>query len=378
MAVMDVRYDLGIVGGGIIGTAAAAYAAEAGLRVVLFERAQIAAGASGRNSGAVQSPFDPVFAALHRRSVELYRESAVAEAGFVLPSVPSGLMLISFDEAAVQATYASLVRESPDLAPTFLARGEASRLEPALHEDLAACRILTGYPVAPAIATNAFANRAEKAGAVVLTDSEATVRLDDGRVAGIASAEGTVQCDRVLVAAGPWTPDLIPGWGSSQPIRPVWGVVATTRIPSSPRNILEELGIGKESAMSGRLFSCVTVGDSASVGSTFLPGAPDETALATEIMARGARFVPALADARIEAIRACARPASIDGRPIIGAIPNVKGLFVCAGHGPWGISTGPASAELIVSQMISSSAEWPELSPSRIASAPSATNTEFA
>ena len=47
MAARDVRYDLGIIGGGIIGTAAAAYAAEAGLRVVLFERAEIAAAASG-------------------------------------------------------------------------------------------------------------------------------------------------------------------------------------------------------------------------------------------------------------------------------------------------------------------------------------------
>src|SRR5215203_5452164 len=104
MAARDVRYDLGIIGGGIIGTAAAAYAAEAGLRVVLFERAQIAAGASGRNSGAVQSPFDPVFAALHGRSVELYRETALVRAGFVLPTAPTGLMLISFDEESVRAS----------------------------------------------------------------------------------------------------------------------------------------------------------------------------------------------------------------------------------------------------------------------------------
>ena len=376
MARADVRYDLGIIGGGLVGTAAAAYAAEAGMRVVLFERAEIAAGASGRNSGAVQSPFDPVFAALHRRSVELYHESAVADAGFELPPAPAGLMLISFEEAAVEATHAGLVHEWPELRPTFLAAGEPNRLEPALHADLAACRIETGYPVAPAVATHAFARRAESAGATLLTRAEATVRVENGRAVGIATTS-EVECDRVLVAAGPWTPDLIPGWEASRPIRPVWGVVAATRIPSSPRHILEELGIGKESAMSGRLFSLVTVGESASIGSTFLPDAPDETALAAEIMARGARFVPALADAGIDAIRACARPASIDGRPIIGAIPDVEGLFVCAGHGPWGISTGPASAELIVRQMLDAAAEWPDLSPSRIVRNPSA-NTEFA
>jgi glycine oxidase len=366
MAARDVRYDLGIIGGGIIGTAAAAYAAEAGLRVVLFERAEIAAAASGRNSGAVQSPFDPVFAALHRRSVELYRESAVGDAGFVLGGAPAGLMLISFEEPAVEAMHAGLMQEWPGLQPTFLPAGAAQRLEVALHPDLAACRIETGYPVAPAVATNAFATRAVAAGAELVTGSEARVIVDDGRAIGVGTEIGAHACDRVLVAAGPWTPDLVPGWQATRPIRRVWGVVATTHIPSSPTNILEELGIGTEAQMSGRLFSLVTVGESASIGSTFLPDAPDETVLAAEVMARGARFVPALANAEIEAIRTCARPASMDGRPIIGAIPDVAGLFVCAGHGPWGISTGPASAELVVNQMLHHASEWLELSPSRV------------
>ena len=377
MAARDAGYDLGIIGGGIIGTAAAAYAAEAGLRVILFERAQIAAGASGRNSGAVQSPFDPVFAALHHRSLELYRETAVAEAGFVLPPAPNGLMLLSFEEAAVASTHAGLIAEWPELQPTFLPVGEPSRLEPALHPDLAACRIETGYPVAPATATNAFARRARMAGATLITGSDAQVRLDGARATGIAFGEDNADCDRVLIAAGPWAPDLVPGWQASRPIAPVWGVVASTRIPQSPAHILEELGIGKESAMSGRLFSLVTVGETASIGSTFLQDAPNETALAVEVMARGARFVPALADARVESIRSCARPASIDGRPIVGRIAGVEGLYVCAGHGPWGISTGPASAELVVRQLLSNAEEWPELSPSRIGT-DHPPNTEFA
>ncbi|MBA2381510.1 MAG: FAD-binding oxidoreductase, partial [Chloroflexi bacterium] len=49
--------DVAIVGGGIIGTSLAAFLAEAGLTVRLYEREAIAAGASGRNSGIVQHPF---------------------------------------------------------------------------------------------------------------------------------------------------------------------------------------------------------------------------------------------------------------------------------------------------------------------------------
>ena len=65
------------------------------------------------------------------------------------------------------------------------------------------------------------------------------------------------------------------------------------------------------------------------------------------ILLEATRFVPAVADAPIRGVRACARPQSVDGRPLIGRVPGRRNLYVCAGHGPWGISTGPASARLI-------------------------------
>ena len=50
--------DVAIVGGGIVGCALAAFLAEDGARVRLYERAVLAAGASGRNSGLLQHPMD--------------------------------------------------------------------------------------------------------------------------------------------------------------------------------------------------------------------------------------------------------------------------------------------------------------------------------
>ena len=64
--------------------------------------------------------------------------------------------------------------------------------------------------------------------------------------------------------------------------------------------------------------------------------------------ARAATFLPALARARPRGVRACARPQSLDGRPLVGEAVGVEGLWVAAGHGPWGISTGPATARLVV------------------------------
>jgi glycine oxidase len=360
-------FDVAIIGGGIIGTSAAAYLAEAGRSVVVFERHELAAGASGRNSGAIQHPFDAPFVELHQRSIELYREAALREAGFELPTSPVGLILISFDEGAVSIAASSLARDWPELAPALMPAGAAAAMEPALAEGLVACRLETGYPVVPAAATLAFAMRAERAGARFLTRSQAAPIIRGGRVTGAAIAGGaSIACAQVLVAAGPWSSPLIPGWTSQEPIVAIWGVVVSTVVPDPPAHVIEELGIDRPGSPPDRMFSLVTAGEATSVGSTFLPAEPDAASLANEVLERGQRFVPALRDARIEGVRACARPVAFDGRPIIGAVPGVDGLFVCAGHGPWGISTGPASTRLVADQMLGAARERADLSPSRI------------
>ena len=66
--------DVAVIGGGIVGCALAAFLAEGGASVVLYEREQIAAGASGRNSGVLQHPFDETLAGLYEESLRHYRE----------------------------------------------------------------------------------------------------------------------------------------------------------------------------------------------------------------------------------------------------------------------------------------------------------------
>ena len=359
--------DVAVIGGGIIGTSAAAYLAEAGVRVRLFERAQIAAGASGRNSGTIQHPFEPDLARLHHATLPLYRELAQMATDFELAPEPAGLLLLSPDERAVSEAGRSIATREPDLAPRLITPRELGLLEPSLAADLFACRIATGYPVAPAAATNAFAARARACGASLEVGEAAQPIVSGGRVSGVRLTSGTtVACDKVLVAAGPWTARLIPGWSSRPTIRPLWGVVVSVVLPDAPHAVLEELGIDRPGEHAEDLFSLVTADGNTSVGSTFLATEPDPASRVEGILERAARYVPALGEAEPVGIRACARPASRDGRPFIGAIPDVAGLFVCAGHGAWGISTGPASARMVVDEMLGRGVSDGAFSPARV------------
>jgi len=146
-----------------------------------------------------------------------------------------------------------------------------------------------------------------------------------------------------------------------QPIRAIWGVVAAIELVDAPGHVLEaaeieiEPGSGDGAAVgepaapseAGVDFSLVTAGGSSSLGSTFLPFEPEPAAWLPAIRRVGARYVPGVADAPLLALRHCARPFSTDGRPLVGAVSGIEGLWVAAGHGPWGISTGPGSARLV-------------------------------
>ena len=94
--------DVAVLGGGIAGSATAAFLAEAGVRVRLYERTAIAAGASGRNSGIVQQPFDPVLAELFRASLLAYRRLAADDDSvFVIGAEPAGLLYVEIGRAHV-------------------------------------------------------------------------------------------------------------------------------------------------------------------------------------------------------------------------------------------------------------------------------------
>jgi glycine/D-amino acid oxidase-like deaminating enzyme len=344
--------DIAIIGGGIAGCATAAFLAESGAAVTVYEREAIAAGASGRNSGILQHPMDEALAGLYEESLALY---ATLGHGFELPAEVSGVLLVSQDGDALARDFEAARTLFPDLAPEWL-EGDALRAEePALAPGIFAYRLHTGRPIGPTAATQAWAERARAAGA----------RFE----LGVAARAGDLlrSAGAVVVAAGPWTPAALGARPEWRPVYANWGVVAQVRLPRPPRHPLEQAGIEALTAPGGAigsLFSLVTTGAASAVGSTFQPEPPDAGALAPAVLEHAARYVPALADAGIEHVRACARPLSADGRPLLGAVADR--IYVVTGHGPWGVTLGPASARAVARTVLGETdAIPPELSAAR-------------
>jgi glycine/D-amino acid oxidase-like deaminating enzyme len=134
------------------------------------------------------------------------------------------------------------------------------------------------------------------------------------------------------------------------------------RLPDPPRHALEHADVEGITAPGGSpdvMFTLIPAADAPTLGSTFARAEPDPRSVAPRLIAHGTRYVPALRDAAIESVRACARPLSADGRALLGPVPGVDGLHLLTGHGPWGVTLGPGSARLVADGVLGRPAAIP-------------------
>ena len=368
--------DVAVIGGGIVGTAAAATLAAAGARVTLYETGPaVAAAASGRNAGEICHPPDPVLGRLYHESLDRYRALAGELVGpgatFRVPAAPIGVLDVAFDGDLVRRVAASLAAAQPDLCPEVVDGAALSGLEPLLADGLTAFRLETGYPIRPADATRAFAAFAQRHGAVIWASARAHPWIERGVTLGVEVSGRKVAAGYVIVAAGPWTPELVDPSDHWRPIRPVWGVIVEMDLVPAPRHVVGELRDEGSLLLAGpsRATNAPSVeanGDlplpilgvnpgplpagggvaSTALGGTLAPVEPDAHRVAPTLVEHAHRFLPSIHAGQMGAVRACARPQSADGRPLIGFVAGIERLVVAAGNGAWGISTGPATARL--------------------------------
>jgi glycine/D-amino acid oxidase-like deaminating enzyme len=335
--------DVAIIGAGIVGCSTAYFLARAGVRVTVHDPAGIGAGASGRNNGLVEHPYDAASVPLFYESVEFMRELL----GGAMPADPVGALLLAADETGARELLAHYAR-FPELQARLLDPEAASREEPLLAVGQWGCLLHTGYPLSPAQATSAVAQRARAAGAEFVLG--APVSLAELRAAG----------REVVVAAGAWSGELLAGLVRADSVKPQWGVIVLVELPQGPRHPIIE-GTVTRGLTTGRItneapFTLLPSPSWLAVGSTLLEGdEPRSEHWTSRLLQRGAQFVPSIAAARVQSTLVCARPKSFDNRPILGRVPGQERLWLASGHGGRGMSLGAASGRLMAAAIIAGS-----------------------
>ena len=367
-----------MVGGGIIGCACAYELASHGAKVVLVERAELAAGASGRNHGLLLSPLDPALVPMAESSLAAYAElAASATLPVGMDADPLGYLLVSMDDPAERKA-ASLEAEAAvacGVKVEALDRAAVHELEPELDE-----RVVEGWlfddgrRLQPALLTAAFAQAASAAGAVIRTHLVVRALATHGdRVRGVVTDEGSVSADVVVVAAGPWAPALLRPLGVSTPITgargwlvnvaparaPVGRLVSRAgwHAPPDPDGIppvrgADLIGGSTPREMVGTMLQPNVDGTMLLGGSrqfAFTPE-PDDPSVPRRLLAGAIELVPSLAEAPVQDAWWGIRPMTPDGRPVVGEVGS--GVVVASGHGSLGVILGGGTARLVASVVL--------------------------
>lgn len=355
--------DVIVIGGGIVGAAAAYHLARSGVRVTLVDRADLgqatAAGAGIISPGTSVKPPAPFFP-LAFQAVRYYpqllaqlAEDGETETGYAV--VGAIFIAVSEEEAArlpVILRQAEERRASGmlNIGETRLVSGQEAK---ALFPPLAAIHgglVVSGAArVDGRLLRDALQRGAEKHGATILRGSAEPVRERD-RITHVMVDGRTHAADAVIVAGGAWSNALGERLGVRIPVSPQRGQILHLEMPG--------VETGRWPIITGfhshylltwpqsRVVAGATREDDSGYDYRLTAGGVHEA------LGEALRVAPGLRNATVREIRIGLRPASPDQLPILGAAPGIANLFVATGHGPSGLQLGPYSGAAVADRAL--------------------------
>src|SRR6266566_5309579 len=344
-----------VVGGGCMGASIAFHLARRHVDVVLLERTHLAGGATGHSGALVRQHYEArIGIRLARESLAFFRRFE-KETGFSCDFRTTGF-LSGTRERDLPAFDALLeLLRSEGVRAERLTPSDAKAMEPQLEvSDYAALVHDPDAGYADPIATaHGFAAAAAVEGAKVFNDRTVdSITTRSGRVTGVKiRGEGLLASERVVVAAGNWTRDLVATVGPRLPIRYVRGEVALFRRPFDfgppPRIHFDFYGNtysrpeGEKDTLAGYMDTDPrkTMRDH-----ELLETLP--VATAREIRTRLAKRFPRMAEAQPRGGWAGAYDVTPDSYPILDRV-GPDGLFVAVGFSGHGFKLSPEVGRLM-------------------------------
>lgn len=361
--------DVVVIGGGVIGTAAAYFLSGAGADVVVVEQERVAAGATGHGPGFFNA-FGGDFSrgdhlALGLESIRLIREhkeqlEQFQEAEGWFNERPS--IAPAFTEDALEHVRSMYQTNGPQLeaagaGATWMDGPELRKAEPLLGPD-----VLGGY-VFPSVLqidgwklAHLYMSAAKEQGARVVCAEATGLEWSEGHVTGVRlSDDKVVRAKSVVIAMGSWTAAASVWLGFPLPICNLKGQLHILRVPgeaSLKHHVIERIALMQYPDGD---FLLAATPDPAPGGGLRPTDAyirplfeshslPADTDLLMQV---GLERFPFLKDAEIVKDLAGGRPMSMDLLPMIGTTSTFENVVIAAGHGRKGIHLSAVTGQLV-------------------------------
>ena len=321
--------EIVIIGGGIVGCAAAYYLARRGASVILLEKNGIGSGASGRSGGGVrQSARASAELPLANEAVALY-PTLSDELCVDIEYVQRGNLRIVETVDHVRPMQVDISRQQAmGLDVQWIEQADVCEMAPSLRREsvFGASFCPTDGHANPLKLTTGYANAASRAGAKILTGCEVrTIRkMDSGEVV-VETTRGAVRARTVIIATGAGTRSLCLKLGFDLPL-------ANMRYESLVTEAVPPLFPYMFGVASADLFFRQTRHGSIHFGGGLVQQAEDEATTTKNVQLAAehiVRLIPDLGRVNLVLTWGGLDPSTPDGIPIIDRLD--ENILVAAG-----------------------------------------------
>jgi len=224
--------DVVVIGGGIIGVAAAYYLARKGLRVAVLEKGIVGGEQSSRNWGWCRAQLRALpEVPLAKAALDLWGgldEELKSSTGFRR----TGMLVVTKDPAEI-ANWEKWLAEAKDyeIPGGIVSAGEVSAMIPATSEKwIGGLYAPDDGRAEPSRAAPAYAEAARRAGVTIHQNCAARGwETTGGKISSVVTEKGSIRTSAILCAGGAWTSLLLRRQGISFPQSGVFATVFRTQ-----------------------------------------------------------------------------------------------------------------------------------------------------
>jgi 4-methylaminobutanoate oxidase (formaldehyde-forming) len=344
-----------VIGGGIIGCSVAYHLGKLGWTdTVLLERKKLTSGTTFHAAGLVgQLRTSANITQLLGYSVDLYKRLA-EETGLQTGwKMNGGLRLACNAERWTEVKRQATTAHSFGLEMHLLTPKEAQDLWPIMEigDLVGAAYLPTDGQASPSDITQSLAKGARMAGVRIFEDTPVTrILVEGGKITGVETAQGTIQCEKVVICAGQWTRTLAATVGVNVPLVSVeHQYMITERIEGIPGGLPTLRDPDRLTYWKEEVGGLVWGGYEPNPKSWAESGIPEGFHFETltpdwdhyeQFMENAIYRVPALATAGVKQLLNGPESFTPDGNFILGEAPELKNCFIGAGFNAFGIASG--------------------------------------